>query len=195
MMMFAVSAFAASPKKVVVVLAPGFEEIEASAPIDIMRRAGLEVTIAGLDDVNVKGANGITFVADKLLAGIDIMTYDGIVLPGGLPGAENLAKSAMLNAMVKTATKERKIVAAICAAPALVLAPLGILNGHHATCYPGMEKNFPEKTVYEKADVVTDRSIITASGPGTAMLFGLAIVERMVDKKTAAGLEEGLLVK
>lgn len=191
----AATAFAQDHKKVVVVLAPGFEEVEAAAPIDIMRRAGIDVTVAGLDATQVKGANGLTYVADTRFDDVNIMDYDGIVLPGGLPGAENLAASDKVISAVKVAAKNSKIVAAICASPGLVLAKAGVLDGHHATSYPGFEKNFSAKTVYEKADTVTDRNIITASGPGTAMQFGLAIVSKMVDEKTAQGLEEGMLVK
>ena len=196
LMSLACAAFAA-PKKVVVVLASGFEEVEAAAPIDIMRRAGLDVTVAGLDGTQVKGANGLTYVADARYADVNIMEYDGIVLPGGMPGAENLAASQKVISDVRIAAKNSKVVAAICASPALVLAKAGVLDGHHATCYPHTDftSRLSDKVIYEKADTVTDRNIITVSGPGTAMLFALAIVSKMVDEKTADGLRDGMLVQ
>src|SRR4051812_28785899 len=128
-------------KKVLIVLAPGFEEVEAVTPMDVFRRAGLEVTVAGVGGTVVEGAHRIRIQAD-----IAIENYrgspDAIVLPGGMPGAENLAKSDAVSRLLDQAVKEGKLIAAICASPAVVLAPRGILSGRKATCYPGFENRF-----------------------------------------------------
>jgi protein deglycase len=194
MVLVAMTSFAAQPKKVVVVLAEGFDEIEAAAPIDVMRRAGLSVTVAGLDGANERGTNGLVFTTDVSFHDVNIADYDAIVLPGGLPGADNLAKSDVVISAVREAAKNGKVVAAICASPALVLVRSGVLDGRRATCYPGMESNFSDKTRYVKAETVTDGNLITANGPGSSMLFGIAIVDKMVGHETALDLESGLLI-
>lgn len=115
-------------RRVAVFLAEGFEEIEAVVPIDILRRGGVEVVVAGVGTDVVTGSHGITIDTDAVVEEIDINDFDGLILPGGLPGANNLAESEGVNKLLNSARDEGKLIAAICASPALVLSPLGILK-------------------------------------------------------------------
>ncbi len=170
-------------KKAIIVLAEGFEEIEAVTPIDILRRAEVETEIVGLDATEVTGAHGITVQADRVLN--ETEEADAIILPGGLPGAENLAASEALSAVLKAQAEAGRIVAAICAAPAYVLAPLGLLDGREATCYPECQDHLADRATYVEKPVVQAENIITSRGPGTAMAFGIALVQELVDFETA----------
>ncbi len=181
-------------KKALVVLAEGFEEIEAIAPIDILRRAGIRVTVVGLNDRHVKSSRNLTVQADILLKDL-AEDMDAVILPGGMPGATHLARSVELAVLVKKMGKEGKVVAAICAAPAAVLAPLGILDGKKATCYPGCEADFSKSTVYSKESVVVDGNLITSRGPGTALEFSLEIVRHLVGKEMVEILCEKMIIK
>ena len=181
------------PKTAVVILAEGFEEIEAIAPIDVLRRAGVRVTIAGATDLRVKSSRKIGVEAEILLKDLWEIP-DAVILPGGLPGATNLAKSAEVTVLIKKMNESGKIVAAICAAPAVVLAPLGILDGKKATCYPGCESDFSNTTVYSKERVVVDGNIITSQGPGTALEFALVIAERLVGQELADTVRGKMLI-
>lgn len=180
------------PKKAIVILAEGFEEIEAVTPIDILRRAGVDVTVAGLGGVKIKGSRGLVVAADKTLdeAGMD---FDACVLPGGSLGAKNLAASDKVKQLISKMHTEGKIVAAICAAPALVLAPLGILKGKAATCHPGMQTNFAKDTSYREDAVVVDGNIITSRGPATALPFALAIAEKLCGKEVSGNVRKATL--
>ena len=148
--------------------------------------------MAGLSGREVKGAHGIKISADVLLkdAAQDI---DALILPGGSPGAENLAKSKELAGLIIKMFKAQKIIAAICAAPSLVLDPTGILENKKATCFPGMENLFSARVKFLKDRVVRDGNLITSRGPGTAMAFSLAIVEALAGKKTADTLKQKIL--
>lgn len=178
-------------KKAIVVLAQGFEEIEAVTPVDILRRAGVGVELVGLDALEVTGSHGVTLKADRLLG--ESESVDAIILPGGLPGAENLAASPKLGALLQAQAKAHKIVAALCASPAYVLAPLGILDGKRATCYPGCESRFGPRTTYVEKSVVRDGSVVTSRGPATAFAFGLALVQELADYETADELARKML--
>jgi 4-methyl-5(b-hydroxyethyl)-thiazole monophosphate biosynthesis len=125
-------------KKVAVLLAAGFEEVEVVTPVDFLRRAGIEVVISSINTVIVTGANGIAIKADCVLDALP-SDLDGVILPGGMPGALNLAQSAVVTQLINTINNENKLVAAICAAPALVLGGTGLLKGRKFTCYPGFE--------------------------------------------------------
>ncbi|MDR3148295.1 MAG: DJ-1/PfpI family protein, partial [Treponema sp.] len=137
-------------KKAIILLAPGFEEVEAVTPIDYLRRAGLDLSAVAVAETRlVTGSHGIILQADATLAELtakaaDIpglcRNLDALLLPGGLPGATNLAASADVRTLIGTMARDGRIVAAICASPALVLAPLGLLEGRRFTCYPDMEK-------------------------------------------------------
>ena len=181
-------------KHALVVLADGFEEVEAVTPIDLLRRAGIEVTTVSITGTTtVTGSHGIQVIADMTLAEAAGKPFDALILPGGMPGSANLAASAELDAVLKQAAAEGRIIAAICAAPAVVLAPKGYLKGRRFTGYPGTEKDVdgalfvPEKTV-------TDENLITSRGAGTAGLFALAIIERLIDAGTARKVGTATLI-
>ena len=171
-------------KQAVIILAKGFEEVEALIPMDILRRCGVEVIIAGLGSELVEGAHGTSVKADIIFEKYD-GSPDAVILPGGMPGAETLASSTKVKGLVAKLNSENKLVAAICASPALVLAPTGILKGKKATCYPGMEKSFLSDVKFSDSEVVQDGNIITSRGPATAFAFGLKIAENLVGKSTA----------
>jgi 4-methyl-5(b-hydroxyethyl)-thiazole monophosphate biosynthesis len=171
-------------KKAIVILADGFEEIEAITVIDILRRAGISVTVAGVTDIEVKGSHNIIVQTDKKLDELG-PNYDACVLPGGMPGATNLASSQKVRSVITAMHKQGKIVAAICAAPSVVLAPIGVLKRRSATGYPGMEKGLNKGTTWKKNKVVIDNNIITSQGPATAIPFALAIAEKLAGKKIA----------
>ena len=180
-------------KKALIILAGGFEEIEAITAIDMLRRAGIETITAGINDIKVQGSHGITVIADKTLAAIK-GDFDACVLPGGMPGAINLASSEKVKSILKEMNNNGKIIAAICAAPAIVLAPLGILKNRTATCFPGMQKNLTPETIYKEDSVIIDGNIITSRGPGTALLFALAIVEQLSGKETCRELKKAVVI-
>lgn len=171
-------------KKALLILAEGFEEVEATTPIDILRRSGVTVTVAGLNGKTIKGSHGITLEADIKLDDAND-SYDAIILPGGMPGAENLARSEKVKTLITSMNKSKKIVAAICASPALVLGPMGILDGKEATCYPTMETNFSSRVKFSKEKVIQDGNVITSRGPATAIAFSLKIAESLTSKETS----------
>lgn len=171
-------------KKALVILAEGFEDIEAVTPIDILRRVNVEVIVAGLTSETVKSARGTVIKADTLLENAG-EGYDVVILPGGMPGADNLANSAKVKKMILKMNADGKIIASICASPALVLSPMGLLDGKRATCFPGMETNFSAKVKFSREKVVQDGNIITSQGPATAFPFALKIAENLVGKDMA----------
>ena len=179
-------------KKVLVILADGFEETEAVVPIDILRRAGLKVITAGLNKKSARGSHGLEILADTRIEDIS-GEFDALLLPGGSPGAENLSRSGALRDVIIKMSKSGGIVAAICASPVLVLAPLGVLDGKKATCYAGMEKEFTEKISYSGDNVVVDGNIITSRGPGTAAEFGFRITEILSGRSVADELRKKML--
>ncbi|MEM5836520.1 MAG: DJ-1/PfpI family protein [Candidatus Aenigmatarchaeota archaeon] len=176
--------------KILVLLADGFEEIEAITVIDVLRRAGIEVDSVGLTGGWVTGSHNIKVMADKKISEVDIEKYDGIVLPGGSKGVENLLKSSKVKEFLEKANEKNKLIAAICAAP-LVLAKYHILDKRRATIYPGMEKEIP----YPRDEkVVVDENVITSQAPGTALLFALAIVEKLLGKEKVLEIKKQLVV-
>lgn len=180
--------------RALVLLAEGFEEIEAVTPIDVLRRAGVEVTSVGVGGRRVTGARGVVLEADCTLEEAP-REVDLVVLPGGMPGAENLARSAGVKALVEEVRRQGKRVAAICAAPAVALAPMGLLAGRRATCYPGFEQRFPPQVSASQEPVVVDEWLVTSRGPGTALEFSLALVEQLVGPAQAQALRGKMLVR
>jgi 4-methyl-5(b-hydroxyethyl)-thiazole monophosphate biosynthesis len=181
-------------KKIFIFLADGFEEIEAVATIDVLRRGGLDVTSVSISGTNeVTGAHNLTVVADQLFSESDFAGGEMLVLPGGMPGASNLNAHAGLKALLKQYAAEGKKLAAICAAP-LVLGGLDLLQGKQATAYPGFENTLRGAVVLEQP-VVKDGNIITGQGPCFALHFGLAIVEELQGKEKAEEVASGLLLK
>jgi len=173
-----------------VLLAEGFEEIEATAIIDVLRRAGVTVTAAALGASPVRGSHGIALVADRSLDGLDTGTFDAVVLPGGMPGAKNLKEDARVRELVAKAAHDGKVVAAVCAGP-IALAAAGVLAGRRATAYPGYEL---EGAVYSEERVVVDDNVVTSRGPGTVIEFSLALVEKLVGSAKAERLRRDMLV-
>mgnify|MGYP001076531583 CR=1 FL=1 len=161
-------------KKVAVMLDDGFEEIEALTVVDIIRRANITCDMFSVSSMEVKGAHDIVVKADKLISE-EVKEYDVIVLPGGMPGATNLRDNEEVIDLVKWFNDNKKIVAAICAAP-IVLGKAGIIEGKKVTSYPGFEDELV-KGSYLEEHVVVDGNIITSRGPATAMLFAYKILE------------------
>lgn len=173
------------PKKILLILAQGHEEIEALTQVDILRRAGIDVVVAGLGSTEITGAHAITVKADVLL---DDSTdaYDGIILPGGMPGTTHLAESETVLNIVRTAHTQGRLCAAICAAP-LVLDRAGILTEKKYTCYPGVDEKINSGTCI-KEPVVQDGTVITGRGPGTAIPFALKLIEYLASKEDAEAM-------
>jgi 4-methyl-5(b-hydroxyethyl)-thiazole monophosphate biosynthesis len=215
-------------KKAVVLLAGGFEEVEAVTPIDYLRRAGLEVCIAAVGAGGAGGAaggaggvaggaggaggaagariltgsHGIVFRAEAALGelidqagGVPRLcqSLDAVLLPGGLPGAANLAASQEAGALITAMFRAGKLVAAICASPALVLAPLGLLAGKRFTCYPGMETELSEGT-WSEDRVVVDGNLITSRGAGTAGAFATAVIGALLGEDAGEKVARSVLL-
>jgi 4-methyl-5(b-hydroxyethyl)-thiazole monophosphate biosynthesis len=167
---------------VLVPLAQGCEELEAVTIIDLLRRAGITVLTAGLDDKPVKASRGTVLIPDTTLEAAMAQEFDMIALPGGLPGADHLNQDSRIHTLLKQQAKAEKYIAAICAAPK-VLASAGLLNGKHATSYPGsIDDSQMQNMAYEEKPVVIDGKVITSRGPGTAMDFALALIEQLLGK-------------
>ena len=175
-----------------VFLATGFEDIEAIAPVDIMRRAGLQVqTVSITGEKIVRSAHGIGIEADLLFSDVDFHKAEMLVLPGGLPGSTNLDACQPLTKAIKHHFEEGGAIAAICAAP-LVFGHLGLLEGLRATCYPGVEREL-KGADYTAAIVERDGNIITGKGPAAAFEFGYAIVDYFLGEDASMPLRQGMI--
>ena len=172
-------------------LANGFEEIEALCPLDLLRRAGVEVITVGIGSEVIRGSHGITVHADIP----DIMYRDAspdmIILPGGMPGAKNLDESKTVDVAIKTANKKGAYIAAICAAP-FVLGKRGLLDGKDATCFPGFEDELCGASIITDRGVVVDGNMITARGMGVAQKFGLTLVSLLCGDEIAKNIEKSI---
>ena len=162
--------------KILMPLTEGFEEIEAIAVIDILRRAEIEVVVAGLKEGLVEGAHKVKVLPDISLEKIDSGDFDGVILPGGYPGYVNLGKDERILNMVREMDRAGKYVAAICCAP-YVLIKAGVLQGRKATVSPSGKKEVSVSAQYCEDRVVVDRKLITSQSPGTAVEFALKLVE------------------
>jgi protein deglycase len=182
----------ASPR-VLVPLAQGCEELEAVTIIDLLRRAEIDVVTAGLDEDPVQAAHGVTITPDTTLDDALGQDFDMVVLPGGLPGADNLNEDARIHGVCQKMVESGKFAAAICAAP-IVLAKAGLLSGKKATSYPGFldKMDLPDVT-YTGSAVECDGQVLTSRGPGTAMDFALAIIEQLQGADTRKTVEDGLV--
>jgi len=178
--------------KVLVCIAPGFEEIEAITVIDLLRRGGIAVTVAGLGDGTVVGSHGIGVLPDCTLDQAMEHDYDMLVLPGGLPGADKLQADARILQLVRAMAESDRYTAAICAAPK-VLAAAGVLDGRRATSYPGFLDATSASGLKLSLDpVVQDGKVITSRGPGTAMDFALTLVGVLAGDQRRAEVEDRL---
>ncbi len=178
--------------RVAVILAQGFEEVEAIAIIDVLRRAGIETVVAGLHDGPVSSARNVKVIPDTVIDTIKTDEFDMIVLPGGQPGSDNLNADPRVKELVRTFSKRGKLTGAICAAP-YVLANAGVLAGKHATSYPSY-RNRLGGALYEEKPVVVDGNVLTSRGAGTALDFGLAIVEKLISKEKALKIRDAMLI-
>ncbi len=178
--------------KIIVPLAPGFEEIEAISIIDVLRRANLDVRSAALSDIMVTGSHGIAVKADTLLHTCNPVDYNCIALPGGMPGSENLKHNDDVLKFIKHIYSKGGFVAAVCAAP-IVLGASEILYGKKATCFPGFEHELTGATVVDET-VVVDGTIITAKGPGCAIPFALTLVGLIAGKEVQNTLKTAMQV-
>ncbi len=169
-----------------VCLAEGFEETEAITPIDLLRRAGAQVTVVGVTGKTVTGSHGIPVVADKEIGEIDDSDVELVVLPGGMPGTLNLENSEGVQRLIDTAARQGALLGAICAAPS-ILGHKGLLNGKTAVCFPGFEKDLTG-AVPGTEETVRDGNIITSRGAGSAVSFGLKLVEALYGEKQAEEL-------
>ena len=179
--------------RVLVPLAGGFEEIEAVAIIDVLRRAEIKVQVASLDDNRaVKGANGITVMADMGIENIEVDTLDMVILPGGWDGTYALADDKNVQRILKEMDAKGKNIAAICAAP-FALHKAGVLKQNY-TCYPSAEEQIrDEGYMGDRAMVVQDENVMTSRGPGTAICFALAIVKKLKGDEMYKMLKGGLI--
>lgn len=188
-------------KRVLEFAAEGFEEVEAVSPVDYLRRAGIEVVIAAVGaNPTVKSSRGLPLVADTTLAelasqgALDASAWDGLLIPGGMPGASNIAASVTAVTFLKDMDAADKLVAAICASPAVVLAPLGLLSGKRFTCFPGMEKNV-SGAFWKDSRVVVDGNLITSRSAGTAGEWAYDIIKYLVGKEGADKVAEAVLLQ
>ncbi len=179
---------------ILIPLAKGFEEIEAVTCINVLRRAGIQVAVASVEeDLQVLGSRNIIVMADTNIGQINAEELEGIVLPGGMPGATNLQDSAQVIEITQKLAKKGKLVAAICAAP-IVLERAGVINSKKATSYPGFEQEMGSCTYHEQ-DVVVDGNIITARGPGIAMAFAIELIKYLKGTESADSLIKGMLIR
>jgi 4-methyl-5(b-hydroxyethyl)-thiazole monophosphate biosynthesis len=178
--------------KVLVPLAEGFEEIEALAVVDVLRRADIEVVTVGLQAGSVTSARSIPVLPDATIDGVSADDFDMIVLPGGQPGTDNLNSDPRIHALLADFSSAGKLIGAICAAP-MILANSGLLAGKRATSYPSYSNRL-DGAVFEDKGVVIDGNIITSQGPGTAISFALAIVTRLIDCTVAERISKAMIV-
>jgi len=186
-------------KKAIVLLADGFEDVEAITPIDYLRRAGISVTAASISQNHEVTSRwgGIKVTADttltKILSNNEQMSLDAVILPGGMPGASNLAAAREVSELLNEIASAGKLICAICASPAVILAPLGFLAGKTFTCYPGMEEKVSGSN-WSEDRVVVDDNIITSRSAGTAGEFAVAIIEKLLDKAAAKKIADAVLL-
>lgn len=176
-------------KNVCVLLADGFEEIEALTVSDIMRRANLTCDLVSIGEKQVKSNHGLVVEANKIFC--EDMEYDLVVIPGGIPGATNLRNDERVIKFVKRQNKEGKLIGAICAGP-IVLGKAGITEGKKMTSYPGYENEMPNCEYLEEA-VVVDGNIITSRGPATAMAFSYKLLEKLGYENKVEAISSGML--
>ncbi len=181
-------------KSVLVLLAPGCEEMEAVISIDVLRRGGLNVVTAGLEDGVFAASRDVKLEADVPLNALEgAKEFDALLLPGGLPGTEALSADLRVGELLRWyASREEAWIAAICAAP-VALDTHAVLEGHRFTCYPGAEERI-QSGEHVGGALVEDGKLLTSQGPGTAFLFALSLLERLTDAETRRSVAEGLLL-
>ena len=179
---------------VYMLLGTGFEETEAVAPLDLLRRSGVEVATVGINGKVVYGSHKIGIEADLELGQMDLDNLDMIILPGGLGGVASIKASEAALDAVRFAWENRKFVAAICAGPT-ILAQLGITDGKNATCYPGCESQMGSAIMHENAAAVTDGRIITGTSAGCAIPFGLQLIAALKGQEAADAIANQIVIR
>ncbi len=177
--------------KVAVTLANGFEEIEAIVPVDLLKRAGIDVQLLYVETQIVTGAHGLKIEADQSVGDSDSASYDGVICPGGLPGAQTLMDSPDVLKLVKQVYQQGGLVAAICAAPR-VLFSAGVLAGKKVTCYPGTEELFDQSVTVCDKPLIVDNRVITAKGAGVAFEFGYKILKLLKGEQLSQQVKESM---
>ena len=182
-------------KKVALFIENGSEELEFIAPLDIMRRANLEVDLISANNEDfITSAHNVKIIADKKINEVNnILDYDAIVIPGGMPGSTLLRDNKKIIEFYQTMYNSGKLVAAICAAP-IVLSAAGITDDKEVTSYPGFDKEINYKNYNSEKAVVIDKNVITAQGPAVAILFGYEIVNYLLQDNTAEDVKKAMLV-
>ena len=178
---------------ILILLADGFEEIEALTPLDVFRRCSLDVKTVGLSSKIAVGAHGIATVCDLSPSEVKLDEVSAVILPGGMPGALNLDAHPFTDEAINAAIKNGGRLAAICAAP-LILGRRGLLKGLNATCYPGFENELTGASVTDES-VVTDKNITTAKGMGVALEFSLELVRLTLGKDKADEIRAAVMMK
>lgn len=179
---------------VYMLLGTGFEETEAVAPLDLLRRAGVQVLTVGINGKTVAGGHGIPIEADIEIGQMDLTDMDMIILPGGLGGVASARASKEAMEALRFAWENDKFVAAICAGPT-VLADLGITNGKQATCYPGCENNMGSAMMVPNVPCVRDGKLITGTSAGCAIPFGLALIEALKGEAAAEAVKTQIVIR
>ncbi len=179
---------------VYILLGTGFEETEAIAPLDLLRRAGVPVLTVGINGKTVYGSHGIGVEADILLGQMDLTDMDMIVLPGGLGGVASIRASEEALAAVRFAWDNGKFVAAICAGPT-VLADLGITSGRQATCYPGCESGMGDAVMAKNVPCIRDGRLLTGTSAGCAIPFGLLLIEALKGTAAAEAIAQQIVIR
>jgi len=174
-------------------LGTGFEETEAIAPLDLLRRADIPVTTVGLNGKVIYGSHGIGVTADLEISQLDLTTLDGIILPGGLGGVASIRACSAAMEAIRFAWENGKLTAAICAGPT-VLADLGITDGRNATCYPGCEAQMGSANMITAA-AVTDGNLITGTSAGCAIPFGLALIAAIKGQEEADRIARQIVIR
>jgi len=182
-------------KRVLCVLAEGFEEVEAVTPVDMLRRAGMEVVVAGLSGIDIVGSHGITLLADCEFGEVTGEDFDAVFLPGGKGGAENLAADKEVIDYINEMYEKGGLVSAICASPGVVLGKTKFISGKRVTCYPGFEKYLPKEAKYSDERVVIDGNIITGKGAGAAAEFTSAVITYLSNKENADKVFDAMFFK
>ena len=183
-------------KRVLIFFAEGFEEVEALTPVDFLRRAGIDVITVGIGGSRIMSGHNVEIATDIQLKDLDEkagLGYDALIFPGGMPGAENISAAPAVNSLIKKFSQNSGLIAAICASPAVVLFPTGILEGRSVTCYPGFEERFDTTVRFSTDRVVNDGNIITSRGPGTAAEFSIALIEALLSASEAEQIRKGTL--
>lgn len=178
--------------RVAVILADGFEEVEAVAVIDVLRRAEIDTVVAGLHDGPVASARKVKVLPDTVIDTVKAEDFDMVVLPGGQPGSDNLNADPRVKDLIRSFSQKGKLTGAICAAP-YVLGNAGVLRGKRATSYPSYKDRLGG-ALYEEKAVVSDGNVLTSRGAGTALSFGLAIVEKLAGGEKARKIKDAMLI-